>query len=208
MASSSVSRSRKELQVDSSKTVNVKKFCLEVRCPAMRIFMTVFLLPFQRIYWHCWGYPFIWILQQQCPSVGNACGFNTKNYEAKDLPALWEKLLTDIKCSHVASEPLFMEIVNEVLWETDWSNVYSWTWGIYSSHNWSIEKGWRKYIAVCMLICRDETAVSIQWTGLLDWITGLDYWTHHIIVRACVRAEGDGKPFYPSWKRLFIWRTI
>ena len=34
---------------------------------------------------------------------------------AEDLPVLWKKFLTDIKSSHVASEPLFMEIVNESL---------------------------------------------------------------------------------------------
>lgn len=36
---------------------------------------------------------------------------------AKDLPDLWKALLTNIKCSHVTSEPLFMEIVNEALFE-------------------------------------------------------------------------------------------
>ena len=38
------------------------------------------------------------------------------NYDPR-IPALWEKLLTDIKCSHVASEPLIMEIVTEILFE-------------------------------------------------------------------------------------------
>ena len=27
-------------------------------------------------------------------------------------------------------------------------------------------------------VMRQHTAVSIQWTGPLDWTTGLDYWTH------------------------------
>ena len=38
--------------------------------------------------------------------------------QAKDLPDhLWKTFLTNIKCSHVTSEPLFMEIVNEALFE-------------------------------------------------------------------------------------------
>ena len=36
---------------------------------------------------------------------------------AKDLPDLWKTFLTNTECSHVTSEPLFMEIVNEALFE-------------------------------------------------------------------------------------------
>ena len=28
------------------------------------------------------------------------------------------------------------------------------------------------------LLCGWKGGVSIHWTGSLDWITGLDYWTH------------------------------
>ena len=56
------------------------------------------------------------IFQHQCPSIGNTCGSSMQNYELKGLPTLWRKFLTDIiLCSHVASEPLFMEIFSEML---------------------------------------------------------------------------------------------
>ena len=36
-----------------------------------------------------------------------------------------------------------------------------------------------------------KTGVSIHWTGLLDWITGLDYWTRKFLDTAHKQGYAD-----------------
>ena len=108
---------RKELQVDSSRTANVKKFCKEVEKSVSsddnhHVFVTFSenLLVLLRV-------PFHMDTPATMPKRRERMWVQYAKLRAKDLPDLWKTFLTNIKCSHVTSEPLFMEIVNEVLFE-------------------------------------------------------------------------------------------
>ena len=110
---------RKELQVDSSRTSNVKKFCVEVQGKVSsddsenhHVFVNFSdsLLSLLRT-------PLCLDTPAAMPKRREHMWVEYARLRAEDLPGLWKKFLTDIKSSHVASEPLFMEIVNEAIFE-------------------------------------------------------------------------------------------
>ena len=110
---------QKELQVDSSGTSNVKKFCVEVQGKVSsndsenhRVFVNFSdsLLSLLRT-------PLCLDTPVAMPKRREHMWVEYARLRAEDLPVLWKKFLTDITSSHVVSEPLFMEIMNEAIFE-------------------------------------------------------------------------------------------
>ena len=108
---------RRELEVDFPRTYNVKKFCKQVvDCVSTSENHQLFVTFSENL-----------LTLLNCPIQVDRAATMTMRRErmwaeyaqlrAQKLPELWLKFFTNIQLSHVMTEPLFMELVNETLFE-------------------------------------------------------------------------------------------
>ena len=108
---------RKELQIDSSRTANTKKFCTEVEKSVSSGDNHDTFVAFSENLLALLRGPICMDTPASMPKRRERMWTQYAKLRAKDLPNLWKTFLTNIQCGHVTSEPLFMEIVNEILFE-------------------------------------------------------------------------------------------
>ena len=76
---------------------------------------------------------------------------------AKKLPQLWQKFFTDIQLSHVMTEPLFMKIVNEILFEKLIEAMFTFE----PKECAEVTELTKDEENICMWICRDEAPSTV-----------------------------------------------
>lgn len=117
--------SRKELQIDSPRTANVKKYSKEILSTIATEENHTTFVGFAQKLLSLLRSPLEMATPATMAKRRERMWSEYARLRAKELPKVWNGFLTNIKCSHVGTEPLLMEIVNETLFEELIEDMFS-----------------------------------------------------------------------------------